>query len=592
MASLDSSITNSLQQKKSEILTPAKPLRDILSRGLNRVDSDWWNYELTVDMLQEISTLLSVPINNLLFFYGSGEVVKERKVFLKEYVAFYTIDQVFILPCFLQQPEGDEDTVFYEKHGVNRLKALNIRCSKHKSITFNYTAETTVMDLTEYIEREYKIPKSMQIVYSKNRVRRPSSSIVEILLAKRPIDWEINYDFPLAVKFPIDSSDETQLLSNENIKKICVESDFTILKTITVKFINGQTFCVIDLSTVNIESLRDVDKYIENNMYEPKFSLYCENDIKEKYAAQLLDPNNHFLDIKSKSFARDNFNMIFVPDFDSAFKNNAFLDLHKGNLTQQIRLVFITKEETISTNQRINVNNLKVKIKEQFGYTPDQQTLFYHKRQLEGKEFLTELSMEQEGDLVIKVIVSKPKIVEVHVLCSFRLQNGQPLQFTITDVEENLLVKDLQEMIQNRIQHQEPVVIKEADRERHLEDNTMICDIPKIYYSDTPNPSVRIAVHKFFTISFHEKYRRIRTNTKTGNEIYIVRNTNKTIKMMLDEFEHREKKRYKLHPTMNYSSSVTKKKFTKKTKLNSLDSGSIIHVKDKRDREENNCFSL
>ena len=70
----------------------------------------------------------------------------------------------------------------------------------------------------------------MQIVYSKNRVRRPSSSIVEILFATRPIDGEINYDFPLAVKIPIDSSDETQQLSNENVKKICAENDFTILK--------------------------------------------------------------------------------------------------------------------------------------------------------------------------------------------------------------------------------------------------------------------------------------------------------------------------------------------------------------------------
>ena len=224
--------------------------------------------------------------------------------------------------------------------------------------------------------------------------------------------------------------------------------------------------------------------------------------------------------------------MIFVPDFNRHFKDNAFADLHKGNLTQQICLVFITKEETISTNQHINVNDLKVKIKEQFGYTLDQQTLFYNKRQLEGKEFLTELSMEQEGDLVIKLIVSKPKIVEVHVLCSFQFQHGQPLQFTITDVEENLLVKDLQKMIQNRIKYQEPVVIKEADQERHLEENTMICDIPKIYFTGTPNPAVRITVYKFFTISFHEKYRRIGTNTKSVDEIYIVRNTKKTVQMM------------------------------------------------------------
>ena len=62
--------------------------------------------------------------------------------------------------------------------------------------------------------------------------------------------------------------------------------------------------------------------------------------------------------------------------------------------------------------------------------------------------------------------------------------------------------------------------------------------------------------------------------------IYIVRNSNKTVQMMLDEFERRERKRYNLYPAMNNSSSKTQKKITRNTLLVSLESGSTIHVKD------------
>ena len=96
--------------------------------------------------------------------------------------------------------------------------------------------------------------------------------------------------------------------------------------------------------------------------------------------------------------------MIFIPAFDSYVSDDSFLLLHKANLKQKIRLMFITKEEMITTNQRLNVSDLKDKIKEEFGYAPYQQNLFHNKRELEEGELLTELSMEQKGDLIIKVI--------------------------------------------------------------------------------------------------------------------------------------------------------------------------------------------
>ena len=110
----------------------------------------------------------------------------------------------------------------------------------------------------------------------------------------------------------------------------------------------------------------------------------------------------------------------------------------------------------------------------------------------------------------------------------------------------------------------------------------MICDVA-LMYRDNLKPLLSVKVHKLFTISFHEKYRRIKTNTESKDENYIVDVTSETVQMMLEKFERRESKRYKLHPTMN---SSTRGKIRKSTLLVSLDSGTIIHVMDKKDKDD------
>ena len=85
----------------------------------------------------------------------------------------------------------------------------------------------------------------------------------------------------------------------------------------------------------------------------------------------------------------------------------------------------------ITTHQRLNVSNLKDKIKEEFRYAPYQQDIFHNKRVLEEEELLTELSMEQKGDLIIKVMVSITGTFKVCVKSSLQFENYQPLQFNL-----------------------------------------------------------------------------------------------------------------------------------------------------------------
>ena len=98
---------------------------------------------------------------------------------------------------------------------------------------------------------------------------------------------------------------------------------------------------------------------------------------------------------------------------------------------------------------------------------------------------------------------------------------------------------------------------------------------------ETSNRLARLTIYKVFTITFHEKYKRFHTNTEPEDEVYVVYHTSETVQMMLNSFERRELKQYKLDSTMN-KLSVTGKKIEKKTLLVSLDSGSTIHVKDKQ----------
>ena len=60
------------------------------------------------------------------------------------------------------------------------------------------------------------------------------------------------------------------------------------------------------------------------------------------------------------------------------------------------------------------------------------------------------------------------------------------------------------------------------NQEKSLEDDVMICDVA-LMYRDNLKPLLSVKVHKLFTISFHEKYMRIKTSTESKDENYIVR---------------------------------------------------------------------
>ena len=123
-------------------------------------------------------------------------------------------------------------------------------------------------------------------------------------------------------------------------------------------------------------------------------------------------------------------------------------------------------------------------------------------------------------------------------------------------------------------------IVKESNDE-HLgvdHDEQMICDVAET--DAESNGVLRVTAYKFLNIKFHEKNSESDTNTESKNEVYVVKKDSETVKMMLDIFNARESKRYKLHPTMNHSSSETQKKITRNTLLVSLESGSTIHIKD------------
>ena len=403
---------------------------------------------------------------------------------------------------------------------------LNIKCSVNSSIEFIYTENTTIMDLKQYMEKQYKIPKEMQIIHRKYIRIEDTDQISSILEMRRD---DIIYDFLFAVRLSKDLS-KTQKSTIDEINTVCLENDITILKTITIRFVNGVSLAVIDITDENIKDIDDVENYIEH-LYSGKFDLYHEHSketIEDMYYNCFT---NMFLD-KSKTFLCGNLNLIFIPDFQARSKEIEFLDLHQINLFQKIRLVFITKEEVISTNQRLNINGLKIEIKDRFGYAPYQQTLFCNKRQLEDKELLTELCIEQEGGintsekLVIKVIVSKAKTVEVRVTCAFPLQNDT--QFLL-NVEDNLFARDLRQIIQDRIFHQGPLAMEVNEPVLLLKDSKMLFDIPEGYSDLSQGGLLRVTVYKVMTISFHERYKRIMTNTKPNDEIYIVKDTTETV---------------------------------------------------------------
>ena len=66
----------------------------------------------------------------------------------------------------------------------------------------------------------------------------------------------------------------------DDVKMICIENDITILKTFTIKFMNGVTLDVIDLTsheTFPYLYCNVIRCYILRNLYMGEFTLYDEH---------------------------------------------------------------------------------------------------------------------------------------------------------------------------------------------------------------------------------------------------------------------------------------------------------------------------
>ena len=143
-------------------------------------------------------------------------------------------------------------------------------------------------------------------------------------------------------------------------------------------------------------------------------------------------------------------------------------------------------------------------------YAPYQQTLFYDGRKLEDRQALKYLYPCQEGELVIKVIVSRAKTIQVLVTFGFQTQN-ESSQFKL-NVEENLYPRDLRKMVENRIG------MSSFDIEIDVAEEIMFCE--------QNNEKINVSVHK----TIHIITDRLNENDHLSNKLnWIVTSPDQTI---------------------------------------------------------------
>ena len=161
-------------------------------------------------------------------------------------------------------------------------------------------------------------------------------------------------------------------------------------------------------------------------------------------------------------------------------------------------------------------------------YAPYQQTLFYDGRKLEDRQALKYLYPCQEGELVIKVIVSRAKTIQVLVTFGFQTQN-ESSQFKL-NVEENLYPRDLRKMVENRIG------MSSFDIEIDVAEEIMFCE--------QNNEKINVSVHK----TIHIITDRLNENDHLSNKLnWIVTSPDQTKCCRLDW------KKYEIDPLLNNS---------------------------------------
>ena len=513
---------------------PKGALRDILLKVNDQPSNG------TGDVLQMISTLLSIPTLS----------IKLKN--LNQYSRTTEGDDVcsglliFVLPLALYEVNTRD---FIERFGVNHMERLTIRLSDNNFIKFTYTWNSKIMDLMRHIHNRYKIPFNMQMFWRKGKRIDKHSLIVDILLEDDMIvdnvggvggGGGINYDVFFTVQLANINCKRGSPLNNDQVKTVCLDclkNNITILKTITVKFLNGETFLVIDLTDVkmiNYLNRNYISSYIKNNSYTGRFHLYYGNSAKKVFRYTRYIPIELFLN-ESKTGLCENSNLIFVPDVNANSKDCEFLENHKVNLVLKTRLLFLSKEEIIFIQYWTKVQDLKNEIKKQFGYAPYQQTLFHDSRKLEdGTIQLLDFASFKDFELVIKVFVTEPKTIECLVTCHFEIQNEPSSKFKL-NVQDNLYEKDMGQIIEDRIG------MSSLKIESNVAEDIMFCeqDVDKI------------TVNVYKTLCFMVfRYEEDRNSVKYKFDL-TVKPPHTSIKDVLVNYCGLDLKKYRMEPLLN-----------------------------------------
>ena len=466
-----------------------------------------------------------------------------------------------------------DDTVENIDH---QLQVVTLRCSAQNFIEFSYTTKTTISDLQEYLLNVYKIPVELQLIYKSCKRYGCDNNDLKITDI---VPKEDSANFLFAVRLSNNRTIDDDQWTMDEIIQSCSENDITIVETITIRFMSG---VVLDLVQVkdhpDWKVLADLKKYISENHYKGKF-YFCNEHSDGFFTDRSLV--YLFLD-KTKKYFRRNLNLIFIPNTSNPTEEDlTFLDKHQTDIFQTIRLKFITKEEVIRTSNRLNVGGLKTLIKERFGYGPYQQILFHNKRQLNCEELVSDIYLSEYGEgisktsfveaLVINVALSKARLIEVRCNCyAFKVESNHEgssvhSQFVL-NVEDNLLVKDLRQIVKDRIGSNSIRIDF-----NHLDD-VMLCEIrfPPLY----------ITVCKIIHIKFI--WNREGDSSLVYDRPYEVKRVKETVGEMIKKLElsKLKLKDFKFDPDKNETINL-------ETVLTDLDFGTFIYFRKSKNRKCN-----
>ena len=599
------------RQPNKELLSPKGLLKDALSEGFSFHGHKGWTFNLNEDLLEEISDLLSIPKQRIVVkaeteIQSSSTSTCESLIYTKEMENFNL--HIFVCPLHGEDTDMEIEDKVCQKFGVNQLLPLMTTGFKpRKPIVFYFMSMTTIMDLEKYIEEQWEIPSENQILYREDVFTKPTGRIVDILLED---DWaEINYYIRFLCKpeprssiritqRSVDNTDEKPRSSiwplsseRENYSDINIDKR---LKTITIRFINGTTFFVLDSSTLDFNNMSHIETYIFKHLYHGKFDLYHENAPNPITGEMMYKSLNRLFLDKTIRIMDGNVNLIFSPDHHSFVNDTVPFLKHQDNLFQKIRLLFITREEVILVKRRLNVTALKGLIENRFSCLPYQQKLFHGNKELKGEELLTELAMKQrrrqendEEELMIKVVISKATTVRVSVRCAFPVKHDKiddneenslwSTQQFVLEVGENIMNRDLRQMIQDRIQQQQ----QQQPQQQQHEQGTLAMKINGSLYRDSHTMLYHIVGKQSATVEVFKTVT-IRFPKGNGNEKrninYIVEDSTETVRNMLDKFGQIRSQKYKLDWRKNHSNTINSN-IQPDTLLVSSDSGITIHLK-------------